>query len=229
MSTPVVLPTIELTPVIELEPYRFATQERQFPSGTGKEEMDQRFCYWGDSLADSGIKGLRPIWAGSWHVRTTDFTDPATLRVVLDILLRDSDGIEALSDPDTIPVLSGGLALLGPCGEVLGEPGCCSDLGGIADWRVAATHRSPAWRIVWTGHPWTSVRYEEPWLVVSPPHESDTPVGGWAFRPEQLEHALAEAESELERFAERLAVVLPLLGFQGDAGSVVRRMAGLQE
>jgi hypothetical protein len=227
MSDALVLPAIELVPVIELEPYHFATQERTFPCGTAKEELDQRCCYWRDSLADSAVTNLRPIRPGSWHVPTAEFTNLATLRAVLDVLLRDSGGIDALSAPDTIPVLSGGLALRVPSGEVLVEPGCCADLGGLRDWQVATTYRSSGWQMVWTGHPWVSVRYEEPWLVLSPPHESDSPVGGWAFRPEQLERAGAEAETELEWFAGRLEVVLPLLGFQGEPGPVARRMAGL--
>jgi hypothetical protein len=227
MSDAVVLSAIELVPVIELEPFRFATQERPLPSCSDKEGLDELHAWWRDSLGDSGIVGLRPLRAASWHVPTAAFTDPDTLRAVLDVLLRDSDGVDCLSDPDTVPVLSGGLALGVPGGEILVEPGCCSNLGGLADWRAAATHRSGEWQMVWTGHPWVSVRYEEPWLVLSPPHESDSPVGRWAFRPEQLGRALSEAEAELEEFAVRLEAVLPLLGFQGEAGPVARRMAGL--
>jgi hypothetical protein len=225
-----VLEAIELVPVVELEPYRFATQERSLPSGTtgtDKEGLDQWHCYWRDSLADSGVTGLRPIRAGSWHVPTTAFTNTVTLRAVLEVLLRDQDGVLDLSDPNGVPLPGGGLALLGPAGEVLVEPACCCDLGSISEWRAAVTHQSGGWMGLWTGHPWVSVRYEEPWLVLSEPHESDSPVGRWAFRPEQLQRALSEAESELQRFAGRLEVVLPLLGFQGQPGPVARGMAGL--
>src|SRR5205823_1695040 len=148
----------------------------------------------------------------SWHVATAAFVDPVTLRAVLDVLLRDY-GVAALSDPDTTPVLDGGLVLSGPGGEVLVEPGCCSDLGVLADWRAAASHRSSGWQMVWTGHPWVSVRYQEPWLVLSDPHESDSPAACWAFRPEQLERALSEAEAELTRFTVRLETALSMLDF----------------
>ena len=78
MSESAILPDIELVPVIELEPYTFATSERPFPDGVGKEELDQLDCYWRESLSDSGVMNLRPIRAGSWHVPTGALTDQAT-------------------------------------------------------------------------------------------------------------------------------------------------------
>jgi hypothetical protein len=146
----------------------------------------------------------------------------------LEVLFREG-GVEALSDPDASPVLSGGLALRRPdSGEVLVEPGCCSDLGDLADWRAAARHREAEWRMVWIGHPWVSVRYRQPWLVLSQAHESAEPEERWAFRPDHLERALAVAAAELESFAGRLAAVLPLLGYPGEPLSLARRLAGLQ-
>jgi hypothetical protein len=226
MSKGIVHQAISLVPVIELAPASFATQDRSLPSAQEKEGWDERYCYWRDALADSGVMGLQPIRSGSWHVPTKEFTDPTTLRNVLVAILRQ-EGIDYLSDPASIPVFEGGLALCGSGGEVLVEPTCCSDLANLSDWRLAANHRGSEWRMVWIGHPWLSVRFEEPWLVLSQPHESENPEEGWAFRPELLERALAAAEAELDLFAGRLAAVLPLLGNVENPGGVARRLAGL--
>jgi hypothetical protein len=226
LSNPIVLRGIDLLPVVELARSRFATQNRPFPSGKEKEGWDEWYCYWRDALADSGILGLRPIRSGSWHVPTKEFTDPATLRTVLATILRE-DEVDLGCDPDSIAVFDGGLALRDGEGEVLVEPTCCSDLTNISDWRAAAGHRNSDWRMVWIGHPWLSVRFDEPWLVLSQPHESDSPQEGWVFLPEQLECALASADAELDSFAHRLAVVLPLLGYLGDPRPIARRLAGL--
>ncbi len=227
MRNPIILQFLNLVPVIELEPFRFSTQERPLPSGQEKERLDWSYCNWRDALADAGIRGVQPICSGSWHVATKEFTDPTTLRAVLAVILREDEG-GFPSDLDSMPTLVGGLALSGSDDEVLVEPTCCCDLSSIADWHAAASHRGSDWRTVWIGHPWLSMRFEEPWLVLSRPHESDTPeAAGWAFRPEQLERALAAAESELESFAGRLAAVLPMLGYPDDSGPVARRLAGL--
>ncbi len=227
MSNPIILQSRTLVPVIELEPYRFSTQERPLPSGQEKERLDQSYCNWRDALADSGVTGIRPICSGSWHVATKEFTDPAILRNILAVILREDDG-EFPSDADSVRTLDGGMALCGADDEVLVEPTCCCDLASISDWYAAASHRGSNWRMLWIGHPWLSVRFEEPWLVLSQPHESDTPEAvGWAFRPEQLDRALAAAGAELESFAGRLGDALAMLGHRGDRGPVARRLVGL--
>jgi hypothetical protein len=89
------------------------------------EEWDR---YWSESLADAGVTGLRPLRPGSWHVPTCYLVHPTTLEKLLGAIMWDWGGLEALSDPDTVFVLDGGLALR--CAtEVLVEPTCCSDLG----------------------------------------------------------------------------------------------------
>jgi hypothetical protein len=65
MSNLVVLEGIELIPVVELQPSNFATQTRTSPSRTYWEIPDEWQRYWDDSLADSGIIGLRPIQPGT--------------------------------------------------------------------------------------------------------------------------------------------------------------------
>ncbi len=221
-----VLRGLELVPVLELEPGRLSARQRPSPTGSGSEMPEAWGRYWSDCLADAGITGLGPLRPASWHVSTRDLTDPAILRVMLDAISREWGGIEALSDPDCEPVLDGGLALLAG-GEVLVEPTCCSDLGNFAGWREAAGYRGSKWQMLWIGHPWLSIRYEDGLLILSEPDGSDSPTGKWAARPEELARAVDAAESELERFARRLEATLESLGVEEGRGAVARKLAGL--
>jgi hypothetical protein len=60
-------------------------------------------------------------------------------------------------------------------------------------------------------------------------HESDTPSERWAVFPEELDRAADDAEAELERFADELALVLPMLGYREDPVVMGRKLAGLCE
>jgi hypothetical protein len=225
MDEPTYVEGIELTPVIELTPGTFSTRERTLPSGSGRDLPDEWHRYWLDSLADSGVVGLKPLWPASWLVTTRQLTDGDVVGRILSANVRDWGGLEALSDSENRPVLDGGLALCHN-GEVLVAPGCCGDLGNLSEWRGAAAYRQPDWKIVWTGHPWLSVRYDAGRLVFSEPHESDTPTGRWLVRPEELVRAVAAAEVELEDFARRLEPVLEPMGV-AEVRRNARRLAGL--
>jgi hypothetical protein len=81
--------------------------------------------------------------------------------------------------------------------------------------------------MLWIGHPWLSVRFEDGWLVLSETHESDSPVGRWAVRPDELGQALTAAEAGLEDFARMLGRALVDLGSGDRAKALARRLAGL--
>jgi len=229
MPNVVVLEGIELIPVLELEPCKFATHTRKSPCGTFWEVPEEWFCYWSDSLADSGITGLRPLRRGSWHVPTVNFDFSINLQQFLEMTFQEWGGIDSLSDPDCKPVLNGGLALRCAASDLLIEPGCCADLGDANNWKGAAEYRGPGWQMLWIGHPWLSVRYQAPWLILSERHESNDPSDRWAVFPEELNHAVDDAKTELERFAEELARLLLVLGYQDDPESMGRKLAGLCE
>jgi hypothetical protein len=224
-----VLEGIQLVPVLEVEPCKFSTQTRQSPSGTFWDVPEEWLRYWVDSLADSGIEGLLPLRLGSWHVPTVNFGVATNLQKFLEKTFQEWGGIDSLSDPDCKPVLDGGLALQCPASDVLIEPGCCADLGDAKNWNEAAAYREAEWQTLWIGHPWLSVRYQPPWLVVSERHESDTPSDRWAVFPEELGRAADDAKTELERFAGELALVLPVLGYREDPMVMGRKLAGLCE
>jgi hypothetical protein len=229
MSTIVVLDGIELIPVLEMEPFKFAKQTRELPSGTSREVPDEWFHYWSDSLADSGITDLHPLCRGSWHVPTANFDGSGNLQRFLDKTFQDWGGIDSLSDPDCEPVLNGGLALRCSSSDVLIEPGCCADLGDACNWKEPAGYRGAEWKMLWIGHPWLSFRYREPWLVLSERHESNDPVERWAVSPDELNRALDNAMIGLERFAGELARLLPLLGHRGDPVKMAHKLAGLEK
>ena len=226
MSPPVVLESVELVPVLEVEPQRFATRDRAWPPGSRYELPDEWHRYWLDSLADAGVVGLEPLAPGSDHVPTAALAAPV-LETVLRAVIGHWSGVETLSDPDGDPVLNGGLALRRPGGPVLVEPGCCSDLRTLSDWREAAGYRGAGWKVVWIGHPWVSVRYQEPWLVLSQRHEGEDPADRWAVRSDELRRAVAAAGAELGRFVACLAALLPALGYREAPEPMARRLAGL--
>jgi hypothetical protein len=226
MANLVILHDVRLVPVLELEPARFATRERPLPSGSCREVPQEWDRYWRASLADSGIVGLTPLRPGSWHVPAASLTDPAILGKLLAAVVKDWGGPESLTDPDGKPVLDGGLALC-QAYAVLAEPACCVDLGNLSDWRDAAAYRGSDWQMLWIGHPWLSVRHDGRWLVLSGPHESETPAARWAVTPDDLGRAVDEAAAELESFADRLRPAVG--GLVGDevAVLVARKLTGL--
>ncbi len=111
MAALISLDEIDLLPVVELEPAKFTTRERPLPAGSFRDVPAEWPRYWLDSLGDSGVVGLTPLRPGSWHLTTRQLTNPATLARILDVIVRDWGGPEALADPDGRPVLCGGPAL----------------------------------------------------------------------------------------------------------------------
>lgn len=226
MSNLIVLTDVELVPVLELEPMKFALGEYPSPAGTGPDMPEAWHRYWLDCLADAGITGLEPLRPASWHVPTRRLADPALLHQFLKVTVGEWGGPDLFTDPDCKPVLDGGLALLTGT-EVIVEPTCCVDLGSLADWRQASAYRERDWQMLWIGHPWLSVRFEAPWLILSDLHESDTPTGRWAVNADDLERAIAVAEEELDSFAVRMQPVLEAMGV-GEVERNARRLAGLE-
>jgi hypothetical protein len=112
--------------------------------------------------------------------------------------------------------------------EVLVEPTCCADLGNISDWRDSAAYRGIEWQMLWIGHPWLSVRYDNQWLVLSQLHESDAPVARWLVTPENLGAAVARARAELADFAVRLQPAVSAVVGKEDGQRIARKFAGLR-
>lgn len=227
VSSIAVLDDVDLIPVLRLEPYRFAAEGRLAPPGCCEVMAEDWYRYWLEAMADSGITGLMPVERGSWHVPTREFTDPAVLRRVLEVIFRNLSEAGLSIDLECMPLL-GGIAL--HCrSRGLVEPGCCADLGDVSGWRRAVSYRSPDWHTLSNGHPWVSVRYDAPRLILSAPHEGQTPPAArWSVYPDQLRVAVIAAEAELERFAEQLTSAMPS-GYEVDARQLGRKLAGFDQ
>ena len=225
MPSIVVLEGIELIPVVNLEPFRFAAGDRLAPSGIYEDMPEQWYRYWLHSLADSGIRDLMPIERGSWHVPTSEFSGPIPLGRLLEVIFQNLLKAAFSIDLHCLP-LDGGLALRCQCQNVLVEPGCCGDLGDLESWREVVGHRQAKWRPLWIGHPALSVLYRAPRLIISSPHDGEYPTARWAVCPDQLRVALDTAEVELERFARQIAGVLPS-DYKAESRLMGRKLAGL--
>lgn len=225
----IVLEDIELVPVLLLEPFKFATENRSRPSGRCGDLPEDWHRYWSDCLGDSGLTGLNPLQRGSWHVPTTEFADPDILRRLLALIFNDWGGVDVLSDPECTPVLNGGLALYSPTHGLLAEPRCCADLSDTANWRAAATCTQPEWQMLWIGHPWLSVKCQTPWLMIGDKLETTPTEERWAISPDELVRAVATAESELGRFSGQIAMILTSLGYGGDTERMGRKLTGLEQ
>ena len=227
MSAVVELLAIRLTPVIELEPGAFSKQSHDMPSGSAAELPEEWDMYWRTSLLDSGISGINPIVPGSWHVPTTDMNS-AHLEKVLRVIIDEWGGILSLDDSDSKPILNGGLALSAVEQDILIEPTCCSDLGDVANWKVAASCEKEEWEMLWIGHPFLSVRYQQPRLILSDLHESNDPNERWSVKPGELKKAIIGAESELLKFSKRIGSILDDWGYEGPTSKVSLMLAGLE-
>jgi hypothetical protein len=217
-----------LMPVVELEPFTFATSPRPSPAHAGPDAPEEWLSYWLDCVGDSGITNLQPLHPSSWFVSTT-------------ALLASDDNLEKfvgvifdkkweLSERPNLSkgrfVFNGGLALW--CAdELVVQPHCCVDLGSLSDWRKAAAYRGSDWQMLWIGHPWLSIRFDGEGLVLSGPHESDSPVARCMVSPEALELAVAQAERELESFAHRLEPVIEKRYGPAGTTELARSLAGL--
>jgi hypothetical protein len=192
-----------LRPVIELEPGRFGTCEAPWPGPWTEEQCG---LYWRTCLEQSGIVGLEPIAPRSWQVFPDQIRDPATLAKVLEAHFGD-DGHP--SNSEEVSALSGGFALLHDA-EVIVLPGCCGDLGNLADWTQAVRHESAEPAMLWIGHPWLSVRRDGEVLCLQEEHEAPQPEPPRSFRiaPAALGEAIDDARSELNVLFERLLFAL---------------------
>jgi hypothetical protein len=195
---------VELVPVLEFEPFACAPDE-QAPSSGDPEAWHQ---HWQKCLALAGLGTLEPVEPGSWFVALPSLTDWTILLRVLQVHLREVNP-NSLEQVEAFLQLRGGYALR-EGGTVLFQPGCCCDFGNLNDWRGAATYRGAEWTMLWIGHPWVSVRFEDGALVLSEQHEGERPPTDGLYRlaPDLLSEAIDRAEAEVLRFAER---VLPAL------------------
>lgn len=210
------LTDLQLVPVLELLPWQFS--DRESPTVPEHERAAAWSRHWFDCLEEAGVIGLNPVAPNSCHIPVTALTDLTTLDHILNKLVEP----DTRSDPESATALSGGVALVSG-GAVLVEPQCCVDLGDWREWHSIAAHTAPKWKSLWIGHPCLAARAEGSDLVLAGPHESAPPEPHWVFDRELVAPAVERAVRELERFADRLTVVL--LGPDAKRGAEVRALA----
>lgn len=215
------LHTLELLPVVEFDPAEFRRVDRDLP-GNGADQADYQL-YWYDSLADARIVGLEPL-QGSWFVPMSALIDPEILRTLALTRIKRHDNQTKDDAPinlDNVGPLIGGFCLRSE-GEILIWPGCCSDLGTLSEWPAALAYRGEAWKMVWIGHPWLSVRFDGDHLVFSERHESDDPVARYRIEPSVLQSAIDAAEVGIKQFEDRLLAVVEGIVPRSQARDVAR-------
>lgn len=148
------------------------------------------------------------------------------LEKILNVIIGNWGGMATLSDPDTLTALYGGLALSANDGTSI-APNCCGDLSDIDSWKAAASFRKSVWEILWIGHPWLSMKYQQPNLILSDVHESNSPVERWTVQQDELQKAVHTAETELLRFSAMIASILAAWNYNGDSTSIAMQLAGI--
>ena len=204
VSSIVVLEDIELIPVVELEPYVFATKDRSFPSGRFEDIPEEWYRYWLESLANSGIAGLMPVQSGYWHVPTREFTDTALLRRVLELIFQNLSEKGFSCDRARLHAAARWRSRLS-----LPVPECADRAGllrrprrSLITGETELVTDGPSGDPLSMGHPCLSVRYHAPTIDHQRVHTKvSPPTARWAVCPDQLQAAVAEAGVELERFA----------------------------
>jgi len=167
--------------------------------------------------------GRSPILPGSWLFPLEALKSSALLCQ----LLQDHFGAGVPTALNEIGPFSGGFALM-EGSEVLLLPTCCGDLGNLNDWQAAVIHKSRSPAILWIGHPWLMVWYQDSMLHLQEEVESNLPLHPQVFviHPAALQQAIHLAVQEIDHF---YGLIIPLLHeFSGviDAQSIARRLVG---
>ncbi len=223
-----------LVPVVEFQTHTYRKREREYPTGLPNENPDGWHRHWSDSLSDSGIGNLEPIRPGSNLVPVNRLVEHHVLMTLLAAHAAESQDEEEPLPPrewlETLETFSGGFVLCEAERELV-FPGCCCCLASLGDWRTAAATESPAWEMLWIGHPHAYVRREGETLQI---RQEDQGGPEFVIDPDALRSAVAKAGGELRAFSDFLLPVasewiasLGLALTDSDAGELARRLAGV--
>lgn len=143
--------TIQLIPVIELEPYDFKKGDYESPLNSSREVPNDWDKYNQKCYQDSGLKNITAIKTGLWHFNIEQF-DPNQLRIILKAIYSKNDDEhlkEIFNNPEEFaPYFSGGYVFVAN-DEVKSIPGCCCGLESIKEWkRIPNEERGE----IWMGH-----------------------------------------------------------------------------
>jgi len=211
---PMTLP-VALVPVLEVAPWQFSERER--PPGPAREHRQAWHDYFVACLRDAGMTGVEPIQPGSFFVRAPALLHhPLLAHLVRGCLTEsgipgfpDGDGSQEETPDERVAALDGGYALFSDATLVL-EPGCCGDLGNLAEWEGALAARAPEANI-WIGHPQLQAQFGPASLVLRQGWD-DPPAPDYLVETELpiawLADAIAGARSSFATFAAGLLAVV---------------------
>jgi hypothetical protein len=176
---------------------------------------------------------LEPIQRASWLVSLQQFSEADLLSKFLSASFEHWEWRigDAKWDIKQAGALNGGLVLRCDCRELI-RPACCGDLSNWNDWKEAAIRRNRNWEMLWIGHPWRYVRFDDQHLIITEPTEDSEPLDvkpQYALDPSLLESAIDRTMIELRGFAMSVFEVIGEWTSRGRAYAVSRRLAGLSE
>ncbi len=160
---------IELINTIEINPFKYSTEDIEFPSFTGYPDPDEWLMKWEETACQLNIN-FNTIKKGS-YLADIEVIDNESLRAIIEVRLSEVD----LDDPnEEVYFLSfdGGIVLK-KNGEILIEPSCCGDLSNIENWQKIFGNQSCEWEDLWIGHPWVLYKRENGIVSFSQYTEND--------------------------------------------------------
>lgn len=160
---------IELINTIEINPFKYSTEDIELPSFTEYPDPDEWFMKWEETACQLNIN-FNTIKKGS-YLADIKAIDDESLQIIINVRLTEVD----FDDPDKevycLP-FDGGIVLRKD-GEILIEPSCCGDMSVIENWQKIFKSQSSEWKDLWIGHPWVLYKRENGIISFSQYTEND--------------------------------------------------------
>ena len=186
---------IRLQSVIKIIPWNLFKLHgsKKIPRNTEK-----RYVMWKEAMVKGGLESIEPIEVGTSYVAVSQLTDE-----ILQQFKQATKGISKATQREYMEWASGEVLLHD--GNIIFRPMCCSSFGALAEWKSVAAYQESEWAMVWIGHPWIYMKYEDGWLYFTDYTEDGTNHVDvlYAIEPEQIAQAVKMAEPETQAFLDR--------------------------
>ena len=142
---------IQLFNVIEINPFRYSTEEYELPELSDSPSSQALHQRWQKAITTLNLN-LTPVKKGSYFV-DIETVDDENLKIILKVVFNDAE----TEDEDYLMLFNGGL-ILKENDEILLEPTCCVDLADLKEWEYIFENDSSGWSQLWIGHPYVFYR-----------------------------------------------------------------------
>jgi hypothetical protein len=142
---------IQLFNVIEINPFRYSTEEYELPELSDSPSSQALHQRWQKAITTLNLN-LTPVKKGSYFV-DIETVDDENLKIILKVVFNDIE----TEDEDYLMLFNGGL-ILKENDEILLEPTCCADLADLKEWEYIFENDSSGWSQLWIGHPYVFYR-----------------------------------------------------------------------